>query len=129
MILRELRALNLTDAQKQSVKAIIEKYRAETKAIADAMMPARKALNDAVTADAFDESAIRAASAKVAAAEADGAVLRAKVHSEVWAVLTPEQQQQARQLREHVRNRAGMRLNQLRQRAGRIINLALHSLL
>lgn len=129
MILRGLHALNLTDTQKESVKAILDKHQPEFKAIADAAAPARKALHDAVTADAVDEAAIRAAAAVVAKTEADRAVLQAKVHSEVWAVLTPEQQAQAKQMRGRMENRVGMRLNQLRLRVGRIVNRAIHSLL
>ena len=62
------------------------------------MQAAREALHAVVTADTFDEAAIRLKSADVAAVEADGAVLRAKVHAEVWALLTPEQQQKAKTL-------------------------------
>ncbi len=129
MMLGGLHALNLTDAQKASIQAIHQNHEAEFKAIADAAIAARKVLGDAVTADTVDEAAIRAASAAVAKTEADGAVLRAKVHSEVWSVLTPEQQAQAKQMRDRMTNRIGMRFNQLRQRVGRLINRAIHSLL
>jgi protein CpxP len=129
MLMQGLRGLNLTDAQKEAVKAIIEKHKPELKAIADVAIPARQKLHAAVTADAVNEEAIRAAAAEVAATEANGAVLRAKIHSEVWAVLTPEQQQQAKQMREGAKKRAGMQVDRLRQRAGRMLNQALHSLL
>ena len=60
---------------------------------------ARAALNDAVTAATFDEGGVRAKAADLAAVEADAAVLRARAHAEVWALLTPEQQQKAQQLK------------------------------
>jgi Spy/CpxP family protein refolding chaperone len=60
---------------------------------------------------------------EVAAVDADAAVLRAKVHSEVWALLTPEQQQKARELkaqrverRAQMRERLEQRRNQRQQR-------------
>jgi len=99
------RELNLTDAQREQIKAIAEKHRDEMKAIQDRMQPARKALDAAITADAFDENAIRAAAAEVAGIEADGAVLRAKVHQEGWKVLTPEQQQKAKELQSQMEQR------------------------
>ena len=87
------------------------------------MQTARTALQDAVTADSFDEATVRQKSVDVAAVEADAAVLRAKVHSEVWALLTPEQQQKARELkaqrverRAQMRERLEQRRNQRQQR-------------
>ena len=74
------------------------------------MQTARTALQNAVTADSFDEGAVRQTSVDMAAVEADAAVLRAKVHSEVWALLTPEQQQKARELKaQRLERRAQMR--------------------
>ena len=95
-IIPGLRALNLTETQRQQVKVAMESHTAEFEAQAKAMQTARQALHAVVTADAFDEAAIRLKSADVAVVEADGALLRAKVHAEVRALLTPEQQQKAK---------------------------------
>ena len=48
----------------------------------------------------INESAIRAKSAEAATAEADAAILNAKVRAEVKEILTPEQLQKAKELRE-----------------------------
>jgi protein CpxP len=93
-----LRGLDLTDTQREQVRTAVAGHQAEFDAIRTRMRTARAALHAAVTADTFNEAAVRETSVEVAAVEADGAVLRAKVHSEVWALLTPEQQQKARQL-------------------------------
>jgi protein CpxP len=77
----------------------VQSHRDAFKAIADRAIAAREALGDAVTADTFDESAIRAKAGEVAAVELDVALLRAKVYAEVFALLTPEQQAKAKQLR------------------------------
>lgn len=101
----ELRALDLTDAQRQQMRAIFESHQDELKALGDRMMTARKALDDSITADTVDEAAIRARAADVGTVEADAAVLRAKMHAAVFAVLTPEQQQKAKELRGTMENR------------------------
>ena len=79
-----LRQLDLTDEQR---------------AIGERVMAAHRAQEDAVTAPQFDEQVIRTKSAELAAVEADAAVLQAKVHSEVFALLTPEQQAKAAELK------------------------------
>jgi len=105
MIGPELRMLDLTDAQHQQVRAVLDSHKDELKAIGDRMQTARKALHDAITADAVDETAIRTKAAEVALVDADAAVLRAKMHAAVFAVLTPEQQQKAKELRGTMENR------------------------
>ena len=90
-----LRELALTDTQREQVRTAVDAHKGEFDAIRTRMQTARTALNAAMTAAGFDEAAVRQKSVDVAAVEADAAVLRAKVHSEVWALLTPEQQQKA----------------------------------
>ena len=94
-----LRELALTDTQREQVRTAVDAHKGAFDAIRTRMQTARKALNAAVTTDRFDEAAVRQKSIDVAAVEADAAVLRAKVHSEVWALLTPEQQQKASALK------------------------------
>jgi len=90
--------LNLTDAQREQVKSVLDSHRDETRALADKSGTAHRALAAAISAEQFDESAIRARSADVAAADADMAVLQARIHGEIWQLLTPDQQKQAREL-------------------------------
>lgn len=111
-----LRALNLSDTQREQVKAVMDGHKAEFDAQFQKAAAARTALHDAVTAETFDEGGVRQKSADLAQVEADGAVLRAKVHSEVWALLTPDQQQKARDLRAQAGQRAGRVRERLEQR-------------
>jgi protein CpxP len=115
-ILPELRGLDLTDTQKEQVKAVLDSHKSEMEAIGTRMRTARKALNDAVTADTFDEGAIRAKSADVAVVDADGAVLRAKVRGEVWALLTAEQKQKAHDIQTQMAQRMGQMRERMQQR-------------
>lgn len=96
---RGWRALDLSDGQREQVRGIMEARRAEFAAIGERLRTARRGLDALVTAEVVDEAAIRAKSADIAAVEADAAVLRARVHQEVFSVLTAEQQAKARELR------------------------------
>lgn len=111
-----LARLGLTDAQRTEVRSIAEKHAEELKAIADRAMTARRALEAAVTGEAVDEGLIRARAAELALVEADMAVARAGLHAEVFRVLTPEQQTQARELRTQMQERVENRRERMRER-------------
>jgi len=96
---RGLRALELTDAQREQIRGIAKARETEFRATGDRLRTARQGVDALITADTVDEAAIRAKSGELAAVEADAAVLRAKVHQEVWSVLTDEQQAKAKELR------------------------------
>ena len=99
-----LGALNLTEAQRDSIAGVMQAHRDEFKDIARAAMGVRRALDDAVTADPIDQDVIRAAAGRVAEADLAAALLRARVHAEVFAVLTAEQRVKATTMREKARN-------------------------
>jgi Spy/CpxP family protein refolding chaperone len=63
-----------------------------------------------------DESAIRARAADVAAVDADAAVLRARVHQEVFNLLTAEQQTKAKALQAEARRKMKDRADRVRER-------------
>ncbi len=117
-VIQGLRGLDLADAQREQVKATMDAHKAEVEAQFSRSRAARKTLHGAVTAGTFDESAVRQASADLATVEADGAVLRAKVHAEVWALLTPEQQQKAQALQAQMEQRRSQMRERFEQRRG-----------
>lgn len=100
-----LRGVDLTDAQRDQVRAIRESHRSEFDAAHTKLRDAHRAFGEATGAATIDEAAIRAGSAEVAAAMADEAILRAKVRAEVFAILTPEQQQKASDVRSSLKQR------------------------
>jgi protein CpxP len=104
-----LRDLDLTEAQQQEIRAIHEQNREAGRAVGEKLMTARRALQDAAMAESIDESAIRAAAGALANAEAEAAVSRARVHAQVWKLLTPEQQEKAKTMREERRERRSRR--------------------
>lgn len=93
-----LRELNLTDAQREQVKQIVDSRQQEARAIGERAMAAREALHAATTSPSFDEGLIRAKAAEVAAIEADMAVARARIFADVFQILTPEQQAKVKEL-------------------------------
>ena len=91
------RDLELTDAQKDQLKAIADSHKDDWKALGDRVRAARQALNQAVMADTVDEALIRQKSSEVAAVEADMAVARARVRAEAFQILTAEQRAKAKE--------------------------------
>ena len=105
--------LGVTAEQRQAIRKIVESHRTEVQALQEQAVPVRQALRSATWAN--DEAAIRDASAKLSAIMADQAVLQARIRAEAFDVLTPEQQEKARKLQTDAEQRAGQRMNRLRQ--------------
>jgi protein CpxP len=93
-----LRELNLTDAQREQVKQIVDARQQESRAIGERAMAAREALHAATTSPSFDEGLIRAKAAEVASIEADMAVSRARIFADLFQILTPDQQAKVKEL-------------------------------
>ena len=99
MGLGEFRQLDLTDGQREQIKAIHDSHQAEFKAVGDKLGAAHQGMRALLEADTLDESAVRAKSAEVAAAQADAAILQSKVRTETLSVLTSDQQAKLKELR------------------------------
>jgi len=97
--------LDLTDAQRGQVKQILDSHRDEQKALGDREFAAHSALEASIAADGLNEAVIRGKAAEVAAVESDMAVMRARVYAEIFQMLTPEQQAQAKQNQAEMRQR------------------------
>jgi protein CpxP len=83
--------LGLTDAQQAQAKAIFEANKPVVKPLKESLHAEKKNLHALMHADKFDEAALRAQSAKLAAIYADLVVNKAKVCSQFRAILTPAQ--------------------------------------
>jgi Spy/CpxP family protein refolding chaperone len=97
--------LNLTSDQQDRVKQILDSHRDEQRSIGQREMAAHQALQDAVAGSSFDESAVRTRAADVAAADADAAVLQARIYAEVFQILTPDQQAKLKELQANMKSR------------------------
>lgn len=109
-----LRGVQLTDAQREQVQSIMQSHRAEFDNVGKALGEAHRAFAEATRSG--DEAAIRARSTAVANAMAEEAILRAKVRSEVHALLTPEQLQEITQREAEMQKRMQERGERLQQR-------------
>jgi Spy/CpxP family protein refolding chaperone len=109
---RQLRGIGLDENQRTEIRQLAQKHRQELQTLNRSVQAARRSLNQAFTADKVDEGAIRNQATALAAAQADLAVARARLRSEILGVLTPVQQQQLRDRQQKMRQ-------QLRQRRQR----------
>lgn len=111
-----MRGLDLSDAQREQVKAVMGRHREAFQALAGRRSEARQQLHDAIASETIDERLIRERSAAVSVVEADGAVLKARVRSEVAQILTPEQRDKANAARERMGKRMTDRRNRMKER-------------
>lgn len=88
---RMAKALGLSDQQKAQAKTLFQNTRAQNKPLLADLMTARQQLRALVQSGSADETAIRAQSAKVAAAQTELTVKRAQAMKQFLALLTPEQ--------------------------------------
>ncbi len=112
-LMHGLRTLDLTDAQREQIRGIMQNHREEIRGVATEVRTARRALHGASAAESVDQGRIEEASRNLAAAIAKGATLRAQIRNEVFQVLTPEQQQKAKELRERLDKRIEERVDDL----------------
>lgn len=110
----EFRFLDLSDDQRAQLRKIREARQPEFKAAGDKLRTARQGMRALLEADAINEAAIRARSQEVAAAEADVAILNAKLRAESLQILTSEQQAKLKEMRANRQKN----VNQRQQRRG-----------
>lgn len=85
---------DLSDAQREQVKAIRDRHAEELRPLAERAQAAHKALNDATLASPVDVNQLKVAANEVGAAEGELAFVRAQVEAELLTVLTPAQREQ-----------------------------------
>ncbi|HEX8352131.1 MAG TPA: Spy/CpxP family protein refolding chaperone [Pyrinomonadaceae bacterium] len=102
------RELNLTDAQQAQVKQIVESFHESNKGLHEQLMKGGghgpfEGLKDGV----FDEAAVRAAAQARANLHVEMEVTHARLMSQIYALLTPEQKAKVAELRQrHEQKRA-----------------------
>jgi Spy/CpxP family protein refolding chaperone len=92
--------LGLDAIHKSQVKDILTNNHVQAKPIMDKLIQERRAMRTLIQSETFDETAIRAQSARVATVETDLAVNRAQVAQKLRAILTPDQLQKSKTLQE-----------------------------
>jgi Spy/CpxP family protein refolding chaperone len=83
--------LALSDLQKTEVKRVVGSHREEILSQIQSQIGMRKALGEVIMAGTVDEGLIRQRAEALGRVEAEGALLRARIHSEIWPILNDEQ--------------------------------------
>jgi protein CpxP len=104
-----LRGLDLTEAQEQQVREIRERHRDAVQQAATQVREAAQAQRKAVEAVPLNEGVIRSTTFALAEAQTEAAVVQARIHNEVWSVLTDAQRAEAEKRRAEREARAAQR--------------------
>lgn len=96
---RMTKILDLTEAQQASIKKVLAAEQEKTAALHEKKQENRQQLRSAEEAKPFDENAIRVLAEQRGAIEAELTIARARAHSQIDALLTPEQRELAAKLR------------------------------
>ena len=107
--------LNLSDAQKHQVRDIMQRHRQQMQPTMQRLQEAMQTERAAINQVPVNEEAVREASATLAKVQGDMAVEQARLHADVFNILTVEQQEKAKQLEAQ----AQARQQERRQRAPR----------
>lgn len=109
--------LNLTDAQKEQVKTIMEASKAKTESLREASKANRQKMHEATANGQFDEATISAIAQEQAAISAQLTVEKLRVKSQMFQILTAEQKAQMAQMKEQRKERFQNRKNKFEKKA------------
>lgn len=88
------RDLNLSDEQKAQIKKINDSFAESTKPLREQLRSLHESEPDPLSGGTFDEAAVRTAAQARANAQIELEVAHARMMSQIFAVLTPEQKSQ-----------------------------------
>jgi periplasmic protein CpxP/Spy len=114
-----MKDLNLTEDQKEQMKAIREKSKEQMKEVHKALGDAHKALREAAASEDIDEAKISELSKSLADNMAEAAILKASIHKEMQALLTDEQKAKCEEKRAEMKKRMEERKNQRKEQKGK----------
>ena len=104
---RMAQQLGLTQAQQEQIKGILQSEKPKMQPLMQQLKQERQEMSSLTESGTFDEAAVRAAAGKQAQTETDLAVERARVKSQIFAVLTPDQRSKAQQMEKSFAGRRG----------------------
>ena len=93
------KTLSLSDTQKEQIKSIIKAEKQKNSPLMKRLAENSRELRKVMLAGTFDESKIRPLAENQGRIKADLIVSRAKVRSQILAVLTPEQREKAEKMK------------------------------
>ena len=114
--MRMLRELDLSDDQRQQVRALLEAV--DATGVPERLRQARESLHDAIESGA-DESTLRQQASQLGEVEGDAAVEWARVRARIQEILTPEQKKELEQLKQEAKERMERLRRQREERKAR----------
>ena len=87
----ELRGVELTEAQREQVRLLVELYRESGAPVRARLAEAREAQREALSTVPVNDGLIRSTTQALTEAEAEAAIVQARLRADVLALLTPEQ--------------------------------------
>jgi protein CpxP len=106
---RMAKRLNLTETQQEQVKAILTSEWEKAAPFRQQLAETRGKIRQAIETEPFDEAAVRALAESQNQARVELDVSRARAKNRIYALLTPEQREQARRIRPWGEGRHGHR--------------------
>jgi len=106
---RMAKKLNLTEAQQEQMQAILASERDTVKPLRHQLAVNRLNLRKAIEAEPFEEATVRALAESQNKARIELVVSRARAKSQIYALLTPEQRELAKELGPMWKGRHGHR--------------------
>jgi Spy/CpxP family protein refolding chaperone len=114
--LGQLRGLDLTEDQRQQIRALFEEV--DASGVPDRLRQARESLHDAIESGA-DESTLRQQASQLGEVEGDAAVEWARARARIQELLTAEQKEELEQLKKEAEERMEMLRRQREERKAR----------
>ena len=108
--------LDLTEAQREQAREVVQRHRSEMQEVGKRLHEAHQAQRAAIETTPVNDGLIRSTAQALANAQTDMALVQARIHSEMWSLLTPEQQEKAKQLKSERETRIKQRLGRRQQR-------------
>ena len=107
--------LDLTDAQQAQVKQIVASEKPNVLPLVQQLHQSRQQLRELETSGTFDENKVRAAASQQAQVMTELTVEKAKIHSQIFNILTPEQKTKATQFLQRREERFQKHMQQMQQ--------------
>ena len=113
-----LNELNLTDAQREQVREIRNRYQEQIQTLSRRLGDLAAKQRQAIETVPVNETLITSATQDMTQAEVELAIQEARINADIWSVLTPEQQAKATKLRAERKAQMEQRRQENQQRRG-----------
>ena len=114
-----LRALDLTGAQREQVRQLTEQHREQTRTLAERVRATGEAQREAIQAAPFNEQQFRATALAFAKVRVGLTVKQARLRSDIYALLTTDQQQELARMQTDREARQAQRQERMQRRRQR----------